>query len=52
VNFVKDGNDIHNIHYAGALVHSILDRVMALCRKLDIAGPQVTLPRSPDIEKE
>ena len=52
VNFVKDGNDIHNIHYAGALVHSVLDRVTALCRELDVAGPQVTLPQPPAMQKE
>ena len=38
------GNDIHNMHYAGRVESAILERLTAICRKLKIAEPKVSLP--------
>jgi len=44
LSFLRIGNDIHNIHYAGKLNRALLERIAALCRTLKIAEPKVTLP--------
>ncbi len=44
LDFLRAGNDIHNIHYAGKLEETLLERVSALCRDLGIAAPAVTIP--------
>lgn len=45
-NFLRVGNDIHNIHYASTLTHALVDRLAAICRELKIEEPKVTLPKS------
>jgi hypothetical protein len=44
LDFLRAGNDIHNIHYAGKLETTLLERVSALCRDLGITAPTVTIP--------
>ncbi|NQT37482.1 MAG: NapC/NirT family cytochrome c [Planctomycetes bacterium] len=42
--FLRAGNGIHNIHYAGTLTRALVDGLSALCRELKISGPTVVLP--------
>ena len=44
LNFLRVGNDVHNMHYATKLNQALVDRVSALCRELKVAEPKVTLP--------
>jgi predicted CXXCH cytochrome family protein len=44
LNFLRVGNDIHNLHYASALTKALVDRLSSLCEELGIEKPQVTLP--------
>ena len=44
LDFLRAGNDIHNIHFASKLEELLLERVSALCRELGIEAPTVTLP--------
>ncbi|HEY4760602.1 MAG TPA: cytochrome c3 family protein, partial [Thermoguttaceae bacterium] len=44
LEFLRAGNDIHNIHYASKLEELLLERVSALCRELGIEAPAVKLP--------
>jgi nitrate/TMAO reductase-like tetraheme cytochrome c subunit len=52
-SFLRVGNDIHNIHFAGKLEQSLLDRVSAACRELKIEPPKAAIPppRNPAKEK-
>jgi predicted CXXCH cytochrome family protein len=45
-NFLRVGNDIHNIHYASSLTRALVERLSALCRELKIKEPKVTLPKA------
>ena len=44
LEFVRKGNDIHNIHYAGKLMRALLEQVRGLCRELKATEPNVVLP--------
>ena len=44
LEFVRKGNDIHNIHYASKLMRALLDQVGGLCRELKAPEPKVVLP--------
>jgi nitrate/TMAO reductase-like tetraheme cytochrome c subunit len=46
LTFLHVGNDIHNIHYAAALLRRLVVRVSAICRELKVAEPKVTLPEA------
>ena len=48
LDFLRVANGIHNIHYAASLTSALAERVTALCRKLKIAEPKVTLPKKVD----
>ncbi len=52
LDFVQRGNDIHNIHYAAALMKSLLDRTHSLCQELGVAEPRIELPQPPAVLKE
>ena len=44
LEFLKKGNDIHNIHYASKLTRALLEQVAGLCRELKAPAPKVVLP--------
>jgi hypothetical protein len=44
VDFLQTANDIHNIHYARALIQAIIERLSALCSELEIEEPNIVLP--------
>jgi hypothetical protein len=44
VDFLQTANDIHNIHYARALIEAIMEQLSALCRELEIEEPNIVLP--------
>ncbi|MGO8753060.1 MAG: NapC/NirT family cytochrome c [Thermoguttaceae bacterium] len=48
LDFLHVANGIHNIHYAASLTTALADRVTALCRKLKIPEPKITLPKKVD----
>ena len=48
LDFLRVANGIHNIHYAASLTSALADRVTALCRKLKIPEPKITLPKKVD----
>jgi predicted CXXCH cytochrome family protein len=45
LNFLRAANDIHNIHYAAALMRALWERLGSLCRELKIPGPKAALPQ-------
>lgn len=45
LSFLRAANGIHNIHYASTLIKTLVDRVSSLCRELEIAEPEVSLPQ-------
>ena len=47
LDFLRAGNDVHNMHYAAKLNAALVDRVSALCRELKVAAPKVSLPPPP-----
>ena len=47
LDFLRAGNDIHNIHFASKLEGHLLDRVVVICKELGIAEPTVKLPSPP-----
>ncbi|MFO7901514.1 MAG: cytochrome c3 family protein [Planctomycetota bacterium] len=47
IEFLRAGNDIHNSHYASALVDVLVERLTATCKTLEIEPPEVTLPENP-----
>jgi nitrate/TMAO reductase-like tetraheme cytochrome c subunit len=51
LEFLKVGNDVHNMHYAKKLNQALVDRVSALCRELQVAVPKVALPAPPKTGK-
>lgn len=51
LDFLRAGNDIHNIHFASKLEELLLERVSSLCRELGIDAPTVTLPPPQKQEK-
>ena len=44
LNFLRVGNGIHNIHYAGSLTRALVQQLSALCRELEIEEPNIALP--------
>ena len=44
LEFVRKGNDIHNIHYASKLTRALLEQCRRLCRELKAPEPKVVLP--------
>jgi predicted CXXCH cytochrome family protein len=44
LNFLRIGNGIHNIHYAGSLTRALVQQLSALCRELEIDEPNIALP--------
>ena len=44
LEFVRRGNDIHNIHFAVKLMHILSDRVNSVYRELKLPEPKTTLP--------
>ncbi len=48
LEFLRVGNGIHNIHYANTVTRALVEKLGALCRKLKIEEPQVTLPQRPE----
>ena len=44
LSFLRVGNGIHNIHYADTLTRAILDKIIYLCKELELPDPEVTLP--------
>ncbi|MHB1037212.1 MAG: NapC/NirT family cytochrome c [Pirellulales bacterium] len=44
LDFLRIGNDIHNMHYAARLHQALVDRLSALCRELKLPEPKVTPP--------
>ena len=47
LDFLRAGNDVHNMHYATKLNHAVADRISALCRELGLAVPKLDLPPLP-----
>jgi nitrate/TMAO reductase-like tetraheme cytochrome c subunit len=47
LDFVRKANDIHNIHYAGMVLHQIKDDLDKTCRELKAPPPKVQLPPPP-----
>ncbi len=42
--FLRAGNGIHNVHYAGTLTRALVDELSLICGELEIAEPMVVLP--------
>jgi hypothetical protein len=51
LNFLREGNGIHNIHFADKLVHALADRLRELSRRLNVEEPQFELPKASDAWK-
>jgi len=45
LNFLREGNGIHNIHYATALTTAVVEHLEKLSRELGIARPEIPLPK-------
>ena len=44
LEFLRKGNDIHNIHFATRLTRVLVEQVSAVCRVLKAPEPKVVLP--------
>jgi nitrate/TMAO reductase-like tetraheme cytochrome c subunit len=44
LDFLRKGNDIHNIHYASVLMRELLKEASAICRDLKTAEPKALPP--------
>ncbi len=44
LEFLRKGNDIHNIHYASKLTRVLLEQTQKLCRELKVPEPKIVLP--------
>jgi hypothetical protein len=44
LEFLRKGNDIHNIHYASKLTRTLWQQLGVLCRELKAPEPKVVLP--------
>lgn len=51
LTFLRVGNDIHNIHFASAVLRTLVVRVSAICRELKVEEPKVTLPETIKLEQ-
>ncbi len=43
LDLLTRGNDIHNMHYATKVVREVTQRLAAVCRKLKVEEPKVSL---------
>ncbi len=48
VNFLREGNALHNIHYADKLVHTLAECLRDISRRLGLADPEVGVPETSD----
>lgn len=44
LSFLRIGNGIHNLHYAGTLTRSVVAKLTSLCGELNIEPPGIKLP--------
>jgi nitrate/TMAO reductase-like tetraheme cytochrome c subunit len=44
VDFLRIGNDIHNLHYASTLAEALVTQLVAVSEELGIKKPQIALP--------
>jgi hypothetical protein len=44
LQFVRVGNSIHNMHYADSLIRALVDKLDVICRELNVAEPNISLP--------
>lgn len=44
VEFLRVANGIHNLHYASTVTRGVVEEISDVCRQLNIAMPEVTLP--------
>ena len=44
LDFLRKGNDIHNIHYASELMRELLKQISQLCGDLKAPEPKIVLP--------
>ena len=44
LRFLRIGNGIHNLHYAGSLTRSVITKLESLCHELNIEPPGIELP--------
>jgi nitrate/TMAO reductase-like tetraheme cytochrome c subunit len=51
LNFLRVGNGIHNIHYAGTLTKALVEQLSTICRELDIDEPKLGLPEVAEISE-
>ncbi len=51
LSFLRAGDDIHNIHFAGKLEQTLLDRISVICGELKIDKPAVTIAPPKGAEK-
>ena len=51
LQFLRVGDSIHNMHYADSLTRALVDRLLAICRALNIAEPTVNLPAGTGLVK-
>jgi predicted CXXCH cytochrome family protein len=51
LKFLQIGNSIHNTHYADSLLRALVDKLMEICRELNIPTPAVELPQQLDTKK-
>jgi len=48
LHFLRVGNSIHNMHYAGSLIQALVEKLNAVCKDLGIEEPEITLPEKLD----
>jgi len=48
LQFLRVGNSIHNMHYAGSLLNALVDKLRAICVELKIPEPVIELPKKFD----
>jgi hypothetical protein len=44
LEFLRKGDDVHNIHYADRLTRVLRDQIAGVCRELKLPEPKVVLP--------
>jgi predicted CXXCH cytochrome family protein len=52
LDFVRVGNDVHNVHYAAKVNQSVVSQITAICREVNVPAPKVTLPTEPWVPKK
>lgn len=51
LNFLREGNALHNIHYAGQLAQTLADRLREMSRRLKLPEPKIELPEAAEAWK-